>query len=280
MKSITNQQATSTNSSHSSSNLQSNESTTVAILQKELEWVHKIISLERKGLIQVKATDEKESPADDLQLNKSSTHFVLPIVSPQEAIFARIDSKSPQRRLQFRSISNEIRGRLTTGECSPGDGEQHTVNPATKNSDNTANTTLGNDAGALARFEGQGQYHSNRLDEENLLAQKPLIVPSIGADADPTKLEQPRFNSQPEYSSTSFRDEDQVQKVTDNIQIDPKALQVEQVTVPLILKVRTEDNVDQGIIQQNLNPTTEVYVNEEQNNTQQHNLSNKGKQQN
>uniref|UniRef100_M1DMC1 Uncharacterized protein n=1 Tax=Solanum tuberosum TaxID=4113 RepID=M1DMC1_SOLTU len=106
------QQGASPESSTNSTKLRRIKAIYVAILEEELDWARKIISLEQSGMIRVNSTGNNESTSKDLP----------PVQKSMKAISEEITAKSPDVRLQFQPSSVERNEVTTTGESSPGQG--------------------------------------------------------------------------------------------------------------------------------------------------------------
>ncbi|KAG5606148.1 hypothetical protein H5410_027640 [Solanum commersonii] len=92
------------------------------ISEKELEGIRKFISHEVSGSNLGKVLIPMESTSPELQHNKKSLNFTIPIDNNREAILVRIATGSPEMRRQVQATSGRIRVDSTTGDYSPHDG--------------------------------------------------------------------------------------------------------------------------------------------------------------
>ncbi|KAH0680773.1 hypothetical protein KY284_021859 [Solanum tuberosum] len=115
------QQESPSNSSYSSTNSRNNEAMHIAISERELDGIQKIISQEREKLIHRKLFTGNDFTNQDLQYTKKSSESIVPFERTDEAISGNFTEKSQELSLQIRPSSHQFRGDLTTGVCSPGE---------------------------------------------------------------------------------------------------------------------------------------------------------------
>uniref|UniRef100_M1DNV2 Bifunctional endo-1,4-beta-xylanase xylA n=1 Tax=Solanum tuberosum TaxID=4113 RepID=M1DNV2_SOLTU len=109
------------NSSYNSTNSRNTEAMNIAISERELEGIQKIISPGRDRLIHRKLLTGNDSPNQGLQHTQKSHDSTMPIARSDEAISGELVAHSPELRLQIRPSSQQFHGDLTTGDCSPGE---------------------------------------------------------------------------------------------------------------------------------------------------------------
>uniref|UniRef100_M1DFN3 CG6004 n=1 Tax=Solanum tuberosum TaxID=4113 RepID=M1DFN3_SOLTU len=106
------------NSSYNSTNSRNNEAMNIAISEKELEGIQKIISPDRDMVIHGKLFSGNESTNQGLQHTKKSGDSTLPIERTEEAISGKIAAPAPEHP-QIRSSSQQFHGDWSTGDYSP-----------------------------------------------------------------------------------------------------------------------------------------------------------------
>ncbi|KAG5631317.1 hypothetical protein H5410_003034 [Solanum commersonii] len=115
----------------------------MSILEEELDWARKIISLEQFGMIRVNSTGNHESTSNDLYPVQKSNDSIIRMERSMKANSGEIVAKSPNVCLQFRPSSDERNEDATTGESSPGQGVHHTkISPLLTDKEHTPNHML------------------------------------------------------------------------------------------------------------------------------------------
>ncbi|KAG5605797.1 hypothetical protein H5410_027289 [Solanum commersonii] len=94
----------------------------VAISEEELNWAHKIMSLEQCGMIRVNSSGNHESTSKDVSTVQKLNVSIAQIERSMKANSEEIIAISLELRPQFRPSSDEINVTSTTGESSPGQG--------------------------------------------------------------------------------------------------------------------------------------------------------------
>ncbi|XP_049366633.1 uncharacterized protein LOC125831499 [Solanum verrucosum] len=107
------------NSSYNFTKLRNTEAMNIAISERELEGIHKFISLDRDKLINRKLFSGNDSTNQGLQHTQKLHDSIAPIARSDEATSGKIRANSPERRLQIRPTSYQFYGDLTIGDCSP-----------------------------------------------------------------------------------------------------------------------------------------------------------------
>ncbi|KAH0679106.1 hypothetical protein KY284_020191 [Solanum tuberosum] len=113
-----------TNSTSNSANSRMNEAMNIAILERELDGTRKNISPYRNDVFYGRLVSGDDSPNQELQHATKSYDSIIPITKSEEAISGQITNESPERCLQIRASSQQIRGDLNSGDYSP-DEEVH-----------------------------------------------------------------------------------------------------------------------------------------------------------
>ncbi|KAH0661511.1 hypothetical protein KY284_026442 [Solanum tuberosum] len=96
------------NSSYNFMKSRHNEAMNIAISEKELEGIQKIISSEHDMVIQEMLFSGKDYTSQDLQHTKKSGDYSLPIARTEEAISEKIAAPSPELRPQFLYFPNNF----------------------------------------------------------------------------------------------------------------------------------------------------------------------------
>uniref|UniRef100_M1DU40 GE24176 n=1 Tax=Solanum tuberosum TaxID=4113 RepID=M1DU40_SOLTU len=112
------------NSISNSVNSRMNEAMNVAISERELDGIRKNISTDLNDVFYERLANGDDSPNQELQHTKKSVVSIIPIARSEDAISGQIANESPERRLQIRASSQQIRGDLSSGDYSP-DEEVH-----------------------------------------------------------------------------------------------------------------------------------------------------------
>ncbi|KAH0712245.1 hypothetical protein KY289_008204 [Solanum tuberosum] len=112
------------NSISNSVNSRLNEAMNIAISERELDGIRKNISTDFNDVFYERLANGDDSPNQELQHTKKSVDSIIPIARTEDAISGQIAKESPERRLQIRAFSQQIRGDLSSGDYSP-DEEVH-----------------------------------------------------------------------------------------------------------------------------------------------------------
>ncbi|KAH0660310.1 hypothetical protein KY290_029731 [Solanum tuberosum] len=152
------QQGASPESSTNSTKLRRIKAIYVAILEEELDWDRKIMSLEQSGMIRVNSTGNNESTSKDLP----------PVQKSMKAISEEITAKSPDVRLQFQPSSDERNEVTTTVESSPGQGVHLTEISNLFDCEISSDINSGKVTRALVDEEQVTAINEDHNNEENL----------------------------------------------------------------------------------------------------------------
>ncbi|KAG5599229.1 hypothetical protein H5410_030599 [Solanum commersonii] len=128
----THQQSPNTSSSNSVKS-RINEAINIAISERELDGIRKNISSDHTDVIHEKVIRGNDSPHKDLQYTTKSLDFIAPIARTEGANSGQIVEESPERRLQIRTSSQQIRDVVSTGVYSPDEELHHTTKSSDSN---------------------------------------------------------------------------------------------------------------------------------------------------
>ncbi|KAH0674037.1 hypothetical protein KY284_025124 [Solanum tuberosum] len=96
-------QESSSNSSYSSTNSRNTEAMHIAISERELDGIQRIISTDRERLIHTKLFKENESTKQELQHTKKLDESIVPFERTDEAISGNFAKKN-RRTLVFKFV--------------------------------------------------------------------------------------------------------------------------------------------------------------------------------
>ncbi|KAH0736057.1 hypothetical protein KY285_011764 [Solanum tuberosum] len=155
------------NSSYSSTNSRNNEAMLVAISEKELDGIQKVISPDRDMVIHGNLFSGNDSTNQGLQHTEKSSYSILPIARTEEAISEKIAGSSSEMRHQFRPTSQQFHGELSTGDYSPGEGVHLTAISSEMDGLIAGGENSGDGAVEKSKADSGADKRTNSTDEED-----------------------------------------------------------------------------------------------------------------